>query len=236
VAPVAATEPGESIAAQSPPLAEDEPAGVIVTEIKATEEIRRSDDPGAPADSTAMPLAEDGAQPVQAALQPESEMAPVAAQSVPAEPEMLAAESASLQTPESSEVSLQLATLDAQIDGAVAAAAASPEYRQWLAEKLALSLQWLGSPDRRELSIQVMMRKKSAARELVYYLRNEWPLDISQTYIYEVEIEGRPIYRVFYSEFDSLQQARAQIDLLPDSVKINAPYVHSVNRMRQALL
>ena len=80
------------------------------------------------------------------------------------------------------------------------------------------------------------MRKKSAARELVYYLRNEWPLDISRTYLYEVDIEGRSIYRVFYSEFDSVNQAMAEIDLLPDSVKSNLPYVHSVSRMRRALL
>ena len=86
------------------------------------------------------------------------------------------------------------------------------------------------------MSIQVMMRNKSAARELVYYLRNEWPLDISQTFIYEVKIEDRPIYRVFYGEFDSVKKARAQIEKFPDVVKINSPYVHSVNRMRQALL
>jgi septal ring-binding cell division protein DamX len=81
-----------------------------------------------------------------------------------------------------------------------------------------------------------MMRKKSGARELVYYLRNQWPLDISQTYLYEVVIDGRSIYRVFYSEYDSLSQARAQIDMLPQSIKVNSPYVHSVYRMRQALL
>jgi septal ring-binding cell division protein DamX len=81
-----------------------------------------------------------------------------------------------------------------------------------------------------------MMRKKAAARELVYYLRNEWPLDISQTYVYEVKSEKRSIYRVFYGEFDSLKQARAQIDKLPGVVKLNSPYVHSVDRMRRALL
>jgi len=51
-----------------------------------------------------------------------------------------------------------------------------------------------------------------------------------------VTIEGRSIYRVFYSEFDSLKQARAQIDTLPQSIKVNSPYVHSVYRMRNALL
>lgn len=111
-----------------------------------------------------------------------------------------------------------------------------PDHIRWLNEKLAQSQQWLGRAERNKMSIQVMMRNKSAARELVYYLRNEWPLDLSQTYLYEVTIEGRSIYRVFYSEFDSLKQARAQIDTLPQSIKVNSPYVHSVYRMRNALL
>jgi septal ring-binding cell division protein DamX len=106
----------------------------------------------------------------------------------------------------------------------------------WLNVKLAQSQQWLGQAERGKMSIQVMMRNKSGVRELVYYLRNEWPLDLSQTYVYEVTIEGRSIYRVFYSEYDSLNQARAKIDELPESVRVNSPYVHSVHRMRKALL
>ena len=55
------------------------------------------------------------------------------------------------------------------------------------------------------------------------YLRNEWPLDISKTYMYEVSTESRTIYRVFYSEFESLASGRVQLDKLPESVKINSP-------------
>ena len=112
----------------------------------------------------------------------------------------------------------------------------SPGYADWLKDKLEKSQNWLSRVERRKMSIQVMIRKKSAARELVYYLRKEWPLDLSQTYVYEVIIEGRTIYKVFYSEFDTLKQARAKIDALPESVKVNSPYVHSVYRMREALL
>jgi septal ring-binding cell division protein DamX len=107
---------------------------------------------------------------------------------------------------------------------------------QWLNDKLEYSQQWLSQVARGKLSIQVMMLNKSASRELVYYLRKEWPLDLSKTYLYEVEIEGRTIYRVFYSEYDSLSEARAQIERLPESIKVNSPYVHSVHRMRTALL
>ena len=111
-----------------------------------------------------------------------------------------------------------------------------PEYADWLKDKLEKSQDWLSRVERGKSSIQVMIRKKSAARELVYYLRYEWPLDLSQTYVYEVIIEGRMIYKVFYSEFDTYDKAKAKIDVLPESIRVNAPYVHSVYRMRKALL
>lgn len=110
------------------------------------------------------------------------------------------------------------------------------DYSQWLNAKLRESREWLSRANRDGVSIQVLMRSKSAARELVYYLRNEWPLDLSQTYLYEVSTENRSIYRVFYSEFDSLSVGRSQLELLPESVKINSPYLHSVSRMQKALL
>jgi len=110
------------------------------------------------------------------------------------------------------------------------------DYNQWLNAKLQQSLSWLSQADRDNVSIQVLMRSKSAARELVYYLRNDWPLDLSKTYLYEVSTEERSIYRVFYSEFDSLTQGRNQLEQLPESVKVNSPYLHSVYRMQKALL
>ncbi|MDH3449531.1 MAG: AAA family ATPase [Gammaproteobacteria bacterium] len=110
------------------------------------------------------------------------------------------------------------------------------DYNEWLNAKLEESRDWLSKADRDKVSIQVLMRSKSAARELVYYLRNEWPLDLSKTYLYEVSTENRSIYRVFYSEFDSLSLGRDQLEKLPESVKINSPYLHSVYRMQKALL
>jgi hypothetical protein len=109
-------------------------------------------------------------------------------------------------------------------------------YDQWLNAKLRESRDWLSHANRNSVSIQVFVRSKSAVRELVYYLRNEWPLDLSETYLYEVSTEDRSIYRVFYSEFDSLSNGRNQLDLLPDTVKRNSPYLHSVYRMQKALL
>ena len=110
------------------------------------------------------------------------------------------------------------------------------DYRQWLNAKLEQSKQWLSAAAGRGMSIQVMMRSKNAAPELVYYLRNEWPLDITSTYVYEYTVDDRSIYRVFYGEYGSLAQARTEIERLPESVKINSPYVHSLHRMQKTLL
>lgn len=110
------------------------------------------------------------------------------------------------------------------------------DYNKWLNAKLQESRDWLSNANRDNVSIQVLMRSGSAARELVYYLRNEWPLDLSETYLYEVNTETRSIYRVFYSEFGSLSVGRNQLERLPESVKKNSPYLHSIYRMQKALL
>ena len=110
------------------------------------------------------------------------------------------------------------------------------DYDRWLNAKLQQSRDWLIQANRNSVSIQVFVRSKTAVRELVYYLRNEWPLDLSETYLYEVNTQGRGIYRVFYSEFDSLSRGRSQLERLPESVKRNSPYLHSVYRMQKALL
>lgn len=112
----------------------------------------------------------------------------------------------------------------------------SSDNNQWLNAKLDQSLAWLSNADRDKVSIQVLMRSKSAARELVYYLRNDWPLDLSKTYLYEENTEERSVYRVFYSEFETLSQGRDQLEQFPESVKVNSPYLHSVSLMQKALL
>ncbi len=111
-----------------------------------------------------------------------------------------------------------------------------PTYHRWLNAKLKQSREWLSNAQRNNVSIQVLMSTKSSERELVYYLQNEWPLSLDKTYLYEVNMNSRMIYRVFYSEFESLAQGRDEMQRLPESVKANSPYLHSVYRMQKALL
>jgi hypothetical protein len=130
----------------------------------------------------------------------------------------------------------QAASSDALVTVSSSELGLTADYNQWLNAKLRESRDWLVNADRDSVSIQVLMRSKSAARELVYYLRNEWPLDLSETYLYEVNTDTRSIYRVFYSEFSSLSVGRNELERLPESVKKNSPYLHSVYRMQKALL
>ncbi|MHC4222118.1 MAG: hypothetical protein ACYST9_06820, partial [Planctomycetota bacterium] len=50
-----------------------------------------------------------------------------------------------------------------------------PKYDEWLKAKLQQSREWLSSAPRNNISIQVMMSRKSSESKLVDYLQNEWP-------------------------------------------------------------
>ncbi len=109
-------------------------------------------------------------------------------------------------------------------------------HEQWLQQKIAASKQWLREADKQGVSIQVMMRSKSAAKELAVYLQTEWPLDLDKTYLYEVNMKDRQIYRVFYNEYPTITLGQMKMKQLPESVRINSPYLHSIYRMQKALL
>ena len=110
------------------------------------------------------------------------------------------------------------------------------DYEQWLRKKIESSKQWLRNADKQSVSIQVMMRSKSAGRELVEFLQTEWPLELSKTYLYEVKMKNKEIYRVFYDEYPSITLGQIKMKQLPESVRVNSPYLHSVYRMQKALL
>ena len=121
-------------------------------------------------------------------------------------------------------------------DAAQVDTGAMSKYQGWLDAKLQQSRNWLINARRNNVSIQVLMRKKTSERELINYLQNEWPLNLDKTYLYEINLNSQLIYRVFYSEFDTLTQGRYEIQLLPESLKANSPKLHSVYQMQKALL
>ena len=112
----------------------------------------------------------------------------------------------------------------------------SDDALKWLDTKIESSKRWLEQADKQGVSIQVMMRNKSAAKELAVYLLTEWPLDLEKTFLYEVTINNASIYRVFYNEYSSITHGQNSMKQLPQSVRVNSPYLHSIYRMQQALL
>lgn len=121
-------------------------------------------------------------------------------------------------------------------DGAIINGDLTEDYNQWLNIKIKASREWLANAGKNNVSIQVMMRNKAAAKELVRFLKNDWPLDLNSTYLYEVQSGSRSIYRVFYREFDSMAKGQREIKQLPESVRVNGPYLHSIYKMQAALL
>ncbi|MCP4490769.1 MAG: AAA family ATPase [Gammaproteobacteria bacterium] len=107
---------------------------------------------------------------------------------------------------------------------------------RWLKKRLQQSRAWLDKANMDAVSIQVMMRKASAAEQLVNYLKNDWPLDLQQTYLYQLRTDTQSIFRVFYGEFDSVATGKLALKSLPASVKVNSPYLQSVYRMRKVFL
>lgn len=112
----------------------------------------------------------------------------------------------------------------------------SDRYTDWLEKKLMASKEWLKKADKQGVSIQVMMRSKSAGRELAEYLLTDWPLDLDKTYLYEVKMKDQQIYRVFYNEYPTISIGQMRMKQLPESVRLNSPYLHSIYRMQKALL
>jgi type II secretory pathway predicted ATPase ExeA len=219
-------------------------AEVIQTEVAVQQEnesLKQQDDAVVPADESAVQPVEVVVQEevevvvqpvevvvqeeVKVVVQEENDMAQAEAINAPVEEDRILQNAL-----DQAASSVALATEDSPTPGLTA------DYDRWLNAKLQQSRDWLSQANRNSVSIQVFVRSKSAVRELVYYLRNEWPLDLSETYLYEVSTEDRSIYRVFYSEFDSLSRGRNQLERLPESVKRNSPYLHSVYRMQKALL
>ncbi len=109
-------------------------------------------------------------------------------------------------------------------------------YDQWLEQKLLKSKSWLEQAPDQEFSIQVMVRSQNAARILVNYLRNEWPEDLEQTHVFSVYRPEGSIYRVFFGEYPSISAGQQAIRALPDAVRVNAPYLHSIYQMKKQLL
>lgn len=107
---------------------------------------------------------------------------------------------------------------------------------QWLGEKLKQSKIWLKNQNNKDVSIQVMMRSKSASDELAKVLRYQWILDVDDTHLYEVKMNGGYIYRVFFGGYNSMTLGQKKLKNLPEELRLNNPYLKSIYKMKKTLL
>jgi MSHA biogenesis protein MshM len=102
------------------------------------------------------------------------------------------------------------------------------EGRQWLEEEVKRARKWMAKSGPDRITIQVMVREKSAAHDLVWYLNEAWPLDLERTYIDEIASKRNPVYRVFYGDFEDWKTGRGELARLPASILRSQPYLRRI--------
>ncbi|MFT7684760.1 MAG: MSHA biogenesis protein MshM [Candidatus Azotimanducaceae bacterium] len=124
----------------------------------------------------------------------------------------------------------------ANITAATSSSYLSEDDNQWLNAHMEMSKIWLAGAKKTHVSIQLMRHDQTAAEKMVRLLQKQWPLDLKATYVFRVQSGSRYIYRVFYREFNSVPEGMQEIKQLPQSVKVNGPYLHSIYKMQDDLL
>jgi MSHA biogenesis protein MshM len=102
------------------------------------------------------------------------------------------------------------------------------EGRQWLEDEVHRAREWMAQSGPDRITIQVMMREKAAAHDLVWFLNEAWPLDLEHTYIDEVASKRNPVYRVFYGDFEDWKTGRGELARLPSSILTSQPYLRRI--------
>jgi len=88
---------------------------------------------------------------------------------------------------------------------------------------------WLETATDDSFTIQLILLDLWAKDELNDYLQKaSQSLDSSRLYIYPASIRGRMVYSVLYNEYSERNMATQQLELLPDSIRQNAPYLRTI--------
>ena len=106
-----------------------------------------------------------------------------------------------------------------------------------LATRLQDTRDWLLRVPDNHYSIQLFMARKVDAEAVEQFLRDSSDtLDFEKVYIYETQINGRPMYSVLYDEYNSRQTARVTLNSLPDDLQASKPYLRRVSALRKDLV
>ncbi len=108
------------------------------------------------------------------------------------------------------------------------------DLRGWLQR----SRGWLRSDSAQSFSIQLLTvdRDRNSADRLADFVADlPSNLDFANFFIYETEVDGRPVFAVLYNSYPDLRTANAAVDALPAALRRWQPFVRTVNRIRQDL-
>ena len=116
--------------------------------------------------------------------------------------------------------------------GAAPPADSGGDLRSWLQR----SRGWLRSDSARGFSIQLLTvdRDRHSAERLADFVANlPSNLDFANFFIYETEVDGRPVFAVLYNSYPDLRTANAAVNALPKPLRRWQPFVRTVSRIRQ---
>ena len=137
---------------------------------------------------------------------------------------------ASEQLPDTAAVAEEAVTVNASV-------LALGQVDDLLETRLGDTCDWLLSVPDNHYSIQLFMARTVDADAVEQFLR-EAPdmLDFEKIYIYETQINGRPMYSVLYDEYSDRTVARSKLNDLPDALQASKPYLRRVSALRKDLL
>lgn len=113
----------------------------------------------------------------------------------------------------------------------VRAAPSTAASEDLLEQRLHATEQWLTNTSGNRYSIQLLGSGDSELlRNYLNTISNY--LEINKVFVYRTIAQQRPYLTVLYGSFDSLEDANAQIQALPEMLKANRPYYRTVRGVR----
>lgn len=108
-----------------------------------------------------------------------------------------------------------------------------------LAQRLQVAESWLSRAPGQQRSIQLLSVSKNSATVLESYLSELSALtevDANKIFVYASQLQGRSVYSVLYGQYESRQEAKKGMDLLPHKIQQQGPFlVRSVQGVKDEI-
>ena len=102
-----------------------------------------------------------------------------------------------------------------------------------LNDRMQAARSWIANVDQKNFSVQLLLTDMGQRDNLEYFLRKWSEIgDIGSVYVYRTTINGRTWYGVLYGEFAGLAPAREALELLPEEIRRNGPFIRNIRDIR----